>query len=463
MHHRGLLQSFHKRLAGEALSNLAGVVGAVIPERQLDQVRRSGSRRRVFTPMVTFWSFLAQVLSPTQPCRETVRQVQAARQRRRKSRICSGTAAYCQARRRLPEGILQGIWGAIAGDLSETAAPKMLWQGLRVGVVDGTTVSMPDTAANQAVWPQSRRQSPGCGFPIMKLVGLFSLATGAIHKVATGTLRDSEQALFCQLWNTLINGFDLLLGDRAFGSFAMFGALNSCGLHGVFRLHQRRKVNWREGKRLGKYDRLVTWNKPNDRLLWWLPVPVPESLQIRILKVVVPIAGFRTRVLLISTDLLDPKRFPSETLAELYRRRWQVELWFRHVKTTMHMDVLRCKSPAMIRRELHTHMIAYNVIRALMLRAASIYGVPLCRISFKGACDTLRQWAPHLAMVSATPKLYPPLFRSMLKILANDLVPLRPDRAEPRALKRRPKPYPLLNKPRHLMRSAAGVRNEIAI
>jgi hypothetical protein len=297
----------------------------------------------------------------------------------------------------------------------------------------------------------------------MKLVGLFSLTTGAIHKVATGTLRDSEQALFCRLWNPLIHGFELLLGDRGFGSFAMFGALNCRGLHGVFRLHQRRKVNWRKGKRLGKYDRVMTWNKPDDPLLWWLPEPVPQSLQIRILKVVVPMAGFRTRVLFISTDLLDPKCFPREALAELYRRRWQVELFFRHIKTTMHMDVLRCKSPVMIRRELHTHMIAYNVIRALMLRSALTYRTPLCRMSFKGTCDTLRQWAPHLAIASATSKLYPPLFRSMLQTLANDPIPLRPNRVEPRALKRRPKPYPLLNKPRHLMRSPTGVQNEIPI
>lgn len=463
MHSRGLLQSFQRRLAGEAQSNLAGVVGCLIPERHLSHLRESGGRRRIFTPTVTFWSFLAQVLSPTQPCRETVRQVQVARLRRRKPRICSGTSAYCQARRRLPEGTLQGIWEAIAVDLSGSAPPKMLWQGLRVGVVDGTSASMPDTTANQAVWPQSRRQSPGCGFPIMKLVGLFSLATGAIHKIATGNLRDSEQALFGQLWNTLINRFDLLLGDRGFGSYAMFGALHCCGLHGVFRLHQCRKVNWRKGKRLGKFDRLVTWNKPDDRLLWWLPAPAPQSLQIRILRVVVPIAGFRTRVLLISTDLLDSKLFPQEALAELYRRRWQVELFFRHVKTAMHMDVLRCKSPDMIRRELHTHMIAYNLVRSLMLRSALTYDKPICRISFKGTCDTLRQWAPHLTIVSTTPNLYHSLFRSMLQTIANDLVPLRPNRAEPRALKRRPKPYHLLNKPRNVMRSLIGVRYDVAI
>jgi hypothetical protein len=450
-HQRGMLHSFHRRLAGEALSSLAGVVGNLIPEQQFDCLRRSGRRRRLFTQTATFWSFLAQVLSPAQVCRETVRQVQAARRRRGKSKICSGTSAYCQARRRLPERLLQGLWEAIASELSDATSPTMLWQGLRVGVVDGTTLSMPDTAPNQAVWPQSKCQKPGCGFPIIKVVALFSLATGAAHRVATGTLHDAEQVLLRQLWGSLSNGFDLLLGDRGFGSFALFGALRCCGMHGVFRLHQQRKVNWRNGKRLGKSDRLFAWKKPDDTLLWWLPQSIPNSLEIRILKVTVPIAGFRTRVLLISTNLLDPKKFPPEAIAELYRRRWQVELFFRHIKTTMHMDVLRCKSPAMIRRELHMHMIAYNLVRTIMLQSALTYNAPLCRISFKGTCDTLRQWAPHLDFVSPTPVLYNRLLRSMLQILATDVIPLRPNRSEPRAVKRRPKNYHLLTIPRHLM------------
>jgi hypothetical protein len=446
---RGLLHHFHRRLAGEAMSNLAGVLAGLIPPQQLDRLRRFGCRRRVFTPAATFWSFLAQVLSPAQPCRETVRQVQAAR-RRRKSSICSGTGAYCQARRRLPEGVLQATWEAIAGQLSSATSSKMLWRGLRVGVVDGTTVSMPDTAANQAAWPQPRAQRPGCGFPVMKVVGLFSLATGAVHGLVTGTLHNAEQALFPHLWSALIHGFDVLLGDRNFGSFAVFCALRCSGLHGVFRLNQRRKVDWRKGKRLGKFDRLFSWNKPL-KLSWWLTQPVPNSIEVRILKVCVPIAGFRTRVLLIATDLLDPKQFPAAAIAELYRRRWQVELFFRHIKTTMHMDVLRCKSPAMIQREFHMHMIAYNLIRVLMLQSALTYATLLCRISFKGSCDTLRQWAPHLALAAATPAPYHRLFRAMLNILAHDVVPLRPDRSEPRAVKRRPKNYRRLTKHRHLV------------
>jgi hypothetical protein len=274
---------------------------------------------------------------------------------------------------------LHETWQAIAVQISNAATPRMLWRGLRVGVVDGTTVSMPDTVANQTEWPQHSGQKPGCGFPLMKLVGLFSLATGAAHAVVSGDLYDAEYALVPRLWGTLTNGFDLLLGDRGFCSFAMFGALRHCGLRGVFRLHHRRKVNWHQGKRLGKYDRLIRWDK-GPKLSWWLPAPIPDSIAVRILRVCVRITGFRTRVLVVATDLLDPNQFSAADLAELYRRRWQVELCFRHIKTTMHMDVLRCKSPDMIRRELHMHMIAYNLIRTPTLSFASL----------RASCPTIR-------------------------------------------------------------------------
>jgi hypothetical protein len=284
----------------------------------------------------------------------------------------------------------------------------------------------------------------------MKLVALFSLATGAAHALVTGNLHNAEHALLPHLWSTLTSGFDLLLGDRNFGSYSTFCALRQCGLHGVFRLHQRRNVDWRKGKRLGRFDRVVSWNKP-PKLCWWLPQSVPDSIEIRILRVCVPIAGFRTQVIFLATDLLDPMQFPATALAELYRRRWLVELFFRHINTTMRMDVLRCKSPAMIQREVHMHMIAYNLIRALMLQSALTYAAPLCRISFKGTCDTLRQWAPHLALAAAMPAAYRRLFHSMLQILAADVVPLRPNRSEPRAVKRRPQNYHRLTKPRHTM------------
>ena len=448
--YRNVLGAFHHRLAAEAVCDLAGVAGHWIPSVLRKRLRRCGQRKRVFTSMTTFWNFLAQVLSPAQPCRETVRQIQGARGRRNKTAISSSTGAYCRARQKLPEPILLEIWQAIARQVVSTAAPSMHWMGLRVAVVDGTTLSMPDTPQNQTAWPQPSEQKAGCGFPVMKIVGLFSLATGTICTLASGTLHNAEHALFVQMWSVLTSNFDLLLGDRNFGSYATFSALRCSGLHGVFRLHQRRKVDWRKGQRLGKYDRLVTWTKPK-KPSWWLSIPCPDTITVRITRVCVPIPGFRTRVIFLSSTLLDPKLFPVHSLADLYRQRWDVELFFRHIKTTLHMDVLRCLSPEMIRRELHMHMIAYNLIRAIMLQAALVHDTDLDRISFKGTCDTLRQWSPHLQSVAHRTLLYRRLFRSLLQTLVDDLVPLRPNRSEPRAVKRRPKNYHLLNKPRHLM------------
>jgi hypothetical protein len=449
---RGRLQIFHQRLAGESFSHLAGILGGWICTQERTLLRNSGKRRCVFSPMTTFWNFLAQVLTPAQPCRETVRQIQAVRRLRRKPGISSATGGYCHARGRLPEAVLEGMWQAIAGQLAEEATSAMHWRGLRVAVVDGTACSMPDTPENQAAWPQPGGQKPGCGFPVVKLVGLFSLATGAAHALVTGTLRNNEYALFMSLWNKVIGNFDLLLGDRSFGSYAIFAALQCGSRSGVFRLNGRRKMDWRKGRRLGKFERAVTWYKPKARdLTWWLPQPIPDSVTVRVLKVCVPVPGFRTRVVFLTTNLLDTKQFPAIALAELYRRRWQVELHFRHIKTTMHMDVFRCLSPEMIRRELHMHMIAYNLIRALMFRCALTQLKPIDRISFKGTCDTLRQWTPHLAMAAPSPALYQQLYRTLLETLAEDVVPLRPNRAEPRAVKRRPKNYHRLTKPRHLM------------
>jgi hypothetical protein len=218
---RGSLPFFHQRLAGESFSNLAGILGDWVPTQKQILLRGSGKRCCVFSPMTTFWNFLAQVLSPAQPCRETVRQIQAARYLRHKPGISSATGGYCQARRRLPEALLEGVWQAIAEQLTSATTPAMQWRGLRVAVVDGTASSMPDTPQNQAVWPQPKGQKPGCGFPPVKLVGLFSLATGAVHALATGKLHSSEYPLFISNWNKVIGSFDLLLGDgRSNSTFA---------------------------------------------------------------------------------------------------------------------------------------------------------------------------------------------------------------------------------------------------
>jgi hypothetical protein len=339
----------------------------------------------------------------------------------------------------------------MAGDLADRAVTGWFWEGLRVGVIDGTTVSMPDTPANQRVWPQSRSQEPGCGFPILKLVAVFALATGAVHDIAIGSKRCAEHALLQSLWPRLQSDFDLLLGDRNFGSYATFCELRARRMHGVFRLHQGRRNDWRTGQRLGKDDRLVVWHRPAKLPHTCRRAFLPATITVRIIRVQVALPGFRTQTIFLSTDLSDARRYPPAAFARLYLQRWRVELFFANIKTVMRMDVLRCLTPPMIRRELHMHLIAYNAIRALMLEAAKRARTPLDRISFKGTGDALRQFAPHLAATASQPHVYRRLVRQLLNTLADDRVPLRRPRSEPRAVKRRPKNYQRLNKPRHEM------------
>jgi hypothetical protein len=439
-----------RQLGRLSLSDVGDLLQRYVPLRVWQSLP---GRKRSWPPLVTLCAFLQQVLNPEQPCREVVRASNAARYTRRRKRVSGNTSAYCQARQRLTPSQLSGVWGHLATRMED--APSLdLWKGRRVGVVDGTGLSMPDTHANQRRFPQPSEQAKGCGFPVVKLVALFSLATGAIHGFATSKLRGHERTLFHALWDIVHARFDVILGDRGFCSFGDMYMLKKNAVDTVFRLHGCRMVNWRTGVRLGKYDRLVEWEKPPSRPSWMSRKDykaLPRSWTVRMVKLNVQTCGFRAKAIILATTLLDAEAYPVDALAELYMRRWSIELWFRHIKTTQNMDVLRCLSPDMIMKEIHMHWIAYNLIRTLMLEAAIIQHVPLSRISFKGTVDTLRHWIPLLCASSYRPARFRALYREMLRTLARDQVPFRPHRSEPRALKRRPKKFHHLNKPRHKM------------
>lgn len=401
-------------------------------------------RARVFTPWRTFWIFLFQTLSPGQSCRATV---QAARLWLGRRGLSGNTAAWCQARSRLPTPLLQSALAGGAKLLCAQVRDAHLWHGRRVRVVDGTSVQLPDTPAHQQVYPQPRTQKPGCGFPVMRLVVMFCLSCGALVAYATDGLAVSERLLWHRLWNTLCAG-DVLLGDRGFCSMVEFWMLSQRGVDCVTRLHQRRSTGVRRLKQLGPNDWLVEWIgtvRPQ-----WLTAEqwagVPASLRVRHVTFQVPIKGFRTTEVTVSTTLLDERRWPATELAELYRRRWQAELYIRNIKTTMGMERLTCKSPRMAAKQLLMYLIAYNLIRSLMWEAAARRRCPPTRLSFKGAVDTLLQWAPLLALSPRSRTKT--VLRQFLDALASHRLPDRPDRLEPRALKHRPKNYPLLTKPR---------------
>ena len=436
-----------------SLSRLCEIFGPWLPAALLSPADKGvNSRERLYPQSLTFWAFLSQVLSPGSACREVVRKIQAWYAPQNKSPD-SGTSAYCQARSRLPISTLRQLHQTLADKLSARITTPELWLGRRVKVVDGTGVSMPDTAANQTAWPQPSEQKPGCGFPVVKLVACFCLASGALLQWVEGTLKDQDCRLLLKLLSVFKNG-DVVLADRGFSSYASLATLLARGVDSVMRLHHFRKLDWRAGKRLGRRDRLVTWQKGRwEGPLWTLEQwgQLPAELTVRVVEIVVAVPGFRTQKFVLVTTLLDAPTYSAQALGELYFRRWAVELCFRNIKTTLGLDVLRCLTPAMVGKEIVMHAIAYNLIRALMQDIAHTHQMSVQRLSFKGTVDALRQWRDLFENTKTPARATCQLRKLFYQSIAKDRLLERPGRSEPRAVKRRPKNFRLLTKPRHEM------------
>jgi hypothetical protein len=440
-----------QHLRQQSLCHLELLLGPLLPPGLLAQADAGpNSRERIYSVRRTCFGFLYQVLNPDCPCREIVRQIQALFVLHDQGHVDAGNSAYCQARKRLPLDILCRLRVAVAG-AGEKAA--QLWHGLRPKVIDGTTLSLPDTKKNQNAYPQWSGQKPGCGFPLLKLVGVFSLATGVLLDYAKGNQHQSELRLLKGLLDQFKPG-DLALADRGFCSYVLLALLLLRQVPSVMRLHKARPADLRKGKRLGKNDRRLTWFKPYEKPRW-LPgawwKKIPAQLEVRVLRFNLCRRGYRPESVTLVTPLLDPEKYPAQEVALLYARRWNIELWFRDLKTFMGMEVLRCKTPAMVHKELEMFLIAYNFIRSLMVQAGVSNDVPLERMSFKGTVDSVRQFSVAIAQARSKKKQNQ-LILELLEIIARDEVPYRPDRREPRAVKRRPKPYQLLNRPRHQMK-----------
>jgi len=407
------------------------------------------SRERVFSLRLTFECFLWQMLQPNTSCREVVRQVQALCRLKGWRPVAKGDSAYVQARLRLPRERLEKALAATAEAARARAGQTSALQGRPVKVIDCSTAQLADTRKNQRRYPQPATQKKGCGFPVLKLAVLFCLNSGAVLNVVWGSLHNHDLRLFRQLWDQLKAG-DILLGDRAYGEYTTVAALPTRGVDVVARLHQKRKVDFRKAQRLGKNDGLFVWTKgcQQSQILTaaeW--AALPAQITVRIVRFTATIRGFRARRVTLVTTLLDPVANPADELAALYARRWRLELCLRDLKTTLGMDQLRCKTPDMAETELLAYLVAHNLVRCVMAEAVAQHAVDLERISFKGTLDALRQYSAAIAQ-ARNGKMRRQLWDDLLLNIARDLVPLRPGRREPRAVKRRPKPYPLLNKPR---------------
>jgi hypothetical protein len=423
------------RERAECLDGLAALTGRFIPRR----IFRGAPRERVFTPWVTFVAFLGQTLTRGGSCREAVRRVQAWRATARRSVPDESTSAYCQARARLPLDLLRAAHEALGRWIAQHTSAAWLWQGRSVKVLDGSGLMMPDSERNRAKWPYAGGQKPGCGFPSARLVGLFCLASGRLVRFAFASWKTHEIKLARQLVGWIEPG-EVVLSDRGFCGFGFIALLRRKGVDVIMRLHQARaaqgvRVKWLRRK----------WTDSWPQSLWR---ELPREMTMRLVHLRVEVPGFRTRKVVLATTLLDARRYPDDAIIALYRRRWEVELCFRDIKTTLNLDTLRCASPALVEKEIWLHAIAYNLVRALMIEAAWTYGAPLDRLSFKGTVDALRQWAP---LFSGQQSYFRSARRALLLIIATDKVLLRPNRIEPRARKRRPKNYQLLTKPRRVM------------
>jgi hypothetical protein len=444
-----------RTLRQQSLPHLDLLFGPLLPTWLLSQSDEGpNSREQIYSVRRTFFGFLYQVLNPDCPCREVVRQIQSLFALLSLRRVSQKTGAYCQARARLPIDILARLRRAIAAHAQRAA---QLWNGFCVKVIDGTGISMPDTQKNQRAYPQSREQKAGCGFPFMKVVGVFSLATGALLAYAKGNKHQHELSLLHRLLDEFKPG-DLALADRGFSCYTLLALLWTNKVPGVFRLHHARREDLRKGKPLGKNDRLVLWKKPkNWERRHYLPLAlwncIAPELPVRILRCSLRRAGYRTHSVTLVTTLVDAQLYSAEQLALLYAKRWQVELWFRDIKTSMGMEVLRCQSPEMIHKELEMFFIAYNLIRCLMIQASKEYEVELQRLSFKGTVDGVRQFSVAIAQARSNKK-QKELINKLLQTIAADLVVERPGRREPRAVKRRPKPCAWLTKPRKKFKDA---------
>ena len=403
------------------------------------------SRARLWTLRLVFWTFLWQVAQAGASCREAIRQAQALCLNAQQTPPPDTTSPYCQARAALPTERLQEIHEALVADAQEHIAQRDLWCGHRVLAVDGTTVTAPDTPENQAVYPQQRVQKPGCGFPIIRILALLSLASGLLTNWVTGHWYQHEMMLMQSLWEYLVAG-DVLLADRGFCAWGLLAQCLQRKIHAVFRVRGKRRRDFRQGRRLSRQERLVQWCKPSQRPVtigpeeWAL---LPQTLTLRLVRCCLSLRGFRTRQVILVTTLLDSQRYSPEALSQLYYRRWAMELTLRNLKTTLQMEHLSCKTPANLEREIRLHFLVHNLVRRLMLESARRYQVPLERVSFAGALAAVRRYGEAL-LQARSQRQRRKLREELLRVLAADLVPDRPGRREPRAVKRRPKPYPRL-------------------
>lgn len=441
-----------QRLDDEKALPFSNLLPAELVDEALGEARGK-FRNRIFNTVTTLWTFLSQAISEDGSCRKAVARFLAWRVARGLPACSADNSAYCKARSRLPTSAVKWLVRRTGEGLEETAERLWLWKGRGVKVVDGTTVTTADTPENQAAYPQRQNQKHGVGFPIARLVVIFSLATASALDLVLGPTKGKktgETTLFRSMLHNFQPG-EIVLGDRLFDSYLHIAQLRQQGVDVLFRRHATRHCDFRRGRWLGTLDHVVVWKKPpfnRNRFDRETYDALPDQMEIRELRFRVQEKGFRPHEIVLVTTLLDAQVYPKEELAELYRERWHSELDLRALKTTLKIDHLRCKTPEMVEKELWVHFLAYNLIRQTIAAAARRHDRLPRRLSFKGALQTLDSFAPYLAV--CPPHDRERLSSELLAAIATHHVGDRPNRVEPRKLKQRHAKYTYLTQPRAL-------------
>lgn len=414
-------------------------------------------RKRLYDPIITLWTFIWQVLDPDKSCNNAVSHILSfLADNNDKCHVVklpsNDTGAYCKARKRLDLRFIIHLFRYVGKHLHSGLSDTFLWANRSVFLVDGSSLSTYDSVENKKEFTQPKNQYDYYGFPVARIVGIFCLATGAVIDAVIDSFQTPEIKLFRSLYSHLKAG-DIALGDRLFGSYADISLLSQRGVDSVFRMNALRKPDFTKGKSLGYYDHLIYWNKPKQcsiHLEQELYNKLPDTMLLREIRFFINIKGYRTQVVTLVTTLLDHTIYTKELLAQLYGFRWQVEIDFRHLKTTMKMEHIPSKTPDMVRKEFYVHLLAYNLIRATLLESGIEYGVHPLRLSFKGAIQHTLNFIPILALINTDYRHF--TYITMLRIISHSKLPERPFRVEPRMIRRRTKVFPYLKLPRKKVR-----------
>ncbi len=428
-------------------------VAELIPEVEIHQAAEANfasAADAIYTPTVTLWAFVTQCLSRSKSCVSAVACVLVVRTALGLPPCSANTGGYCKARAKLPEALLQRLTYQVGDTMEDQAPDGWRWQRRRVLLADGFESSMLDTSANQAAYPQPKTQKPGLGFPMIRVVVLLTFATASLVGAACGPCagkKTAETGLLQQLFDRVRRG-DVIVADRYYCSYWMVAMLQARGADVVFRMHQRRHYDFRRGRHLGPSDHVVVWTKPprGPRMDQQTYDAMPDRLTLRELRFRMEQPGYRSREIVVATTLIDDQACPRQQIAELYHRRWHVELDIRSIKRTLQLHHIACKTPAMVRRALWAHFLAYNLVRRSLAQAALAHGRCPRQLSFAGGIQTLEAF--RWLLLFCCPQRRQHLRAIVLLALATHEVGDRPGRCEPRRVKRRPKKYAWLNKPR---------------